>query len=135
MQNRFSENILIIGGCGYIGSQLFNYLQNKKYNTKTVDLEWYGNYTNNTNLKKNYRDLTKLYLNQFSTVILLAGHSNVEKCEKETVEALKNNVENFLILLKNLNSQKLISASSSSIYGNSGQKKISENFNQYVPTN
>ena len=43
--------ILIIGGCGYIGSQLFVYLKNKGYKVDTVDLEWYGNYVNPKNFK------------------------------------------------------------------------------------
>ena len=39
------KKILIIGGCGYVGSELYNSMKNS-YEVDTVDLEWYGNHVN-----------------------------------------------------------------------------------------
>ena len=51
------EKILIIGGCGYIGSQLYQHLQTI-YDVDTVDLEWYDNYVNDKNVVKDMSLLT-----------------------------------------------------------------------------
>ena len=51
------KNILIIGGCGYIGSELYNFLSTS-YNVDTVDLEWYGNFINKNNILGDYSDLS-----------------------------------------------------------------------------
>ena len=41
-------NILITGGCGYVGTELIKTLLLKKYKITNVDLAWYGNH-----IKKN----------------------------------------------------------------------------------
>jgi len=127
--------ILIIGGCGYIGSQLFQYLVNKKYSVDTVDLEWYGNYVNSKNIKKDYSTLTTKFLNKYQVIILLAGFSSIPMCEKNMLDSFKNNVANFISLLNKLDKQKLIYASSSSVYGNTKKNKITEEYDRYSPTN
>ena len=43
------KKILIIGGCGYVGSALYKYLT-KNYAVDTLDLEWYGNFVNKDNI-------------------------------------------------------------------------------------
>ena len=37
------EKVLIIGGCGYIGTHLGKFLQDE-FDVSSVDLEWYGNH-------------------------------------------------------------------------------------------
>ena len=37
-------NVLLIGGCGYIGSRLYQVL-NENHAVDSVDTEWYGNFT------------------------------------------------------------------------------------------
>lgn len=126
------ERILIIGGCGYLGSKLFIYLKNKKFDVTTVDLEWFGNYVNPKNIKMDYSLLTLSFLKKFSAIILLAGHSNYYMCEKDILGSFKNNVVNFVELLQKITTQKLIYASSSTVYENSGRKIADEevvNFN------
>jgi UDP-glucose 4-epimerase len=113
--------IVILGGCGYIGSELFTYLQNKKYSVDTVDLEWFGNYVNPKNIKRDYKDLSKKFFDTYDAVILLAGHSTVGMCEKDIVGSLKNNVENFAALTKKMKKQKFIYASTYRVY--SGSRK------------
>ena len=41
-------NILVTGGCGYLGTVLVEKLLNKKYKVIVIDNMWFGNY-----IKKN----------------------------------------------------------------------------------
>lgn len=129
------NKILIIGGCGYIGSSLFLYLTEKKYYVQTVDLEWFGNYVNPKNIKKNYGKLDQKFFNNYSVIILLAGNSNYYMCLKDKLGCFTNNVTNFMYLLEKINQQKFIYASSSSIYENSGKKRVNEECDIYSPLN
>lgn len=130
-----SENkqILIIGGCGYIGSALYKNLQ-KKYIVTSIDLEWSG-YTSINNLNIDYNNLTNSYLSEFDVIILLAGHSSVKMCEDTDGSSFRNNVVNFVNLLSKLNKQKLIYASSCSAYGDMSGEGINEDCNFYIPLN
>ena len=67
-------NILLIGGCGYIGSRLFQVL-NEEHAVDSVDIEWYGNFTSRFNIVKDFGQLTKEEVEYYDVVILLAGHS------------------------------------------------------------
>jgi nucleoside-diphosphate-sugar epimerase len=91
------NNTLIIGGCGYIGSRLFNYLKQKDYDVTSLDLELFGN-PNIPNTKRNYNTLTQEELSKFDNVILLAGHSSVKMCEGNINYPYDNNVRNFINL-------------------------------------
>lgn len=104
------DKTLIIGGTGYIGSALFQYL-----NADTVDLEWFGNYVNKNNLILDYRHLTRKFLAKYQVIVLLAGHSSVQMCQNSN--PFHNNITNFVELLEKLDKQRLIYASSSSVYG------------------
>jgi UDP-glucose 4-epimerase len=134
MKNR-KEKILIIGGCGYIGSRLFQYLTQKRYPVDTVDLEWYGNYINPRNIKRDYETLSRPFLRKYDNIILLAGHSSIPMCESKMIDTFENNVFKFLTLLNKIEDQKFIYASSSSVYGNTKKHKITEDYDRYSPTN
>lgn len=100
--------VLIIGGEGYIGSYLFSYL--KSHN---VDVERYGN------RQTDYNNLGRIYLSQFTHIVLLAGHSSVQCCNGPLLSPWKNNVRNFKNLVDKIdNTQTIIYASSASVYGN-----------------
>ena len=123
---------LIIGGCGYIGSRLFNYLKQKQYKVVSLDLELFGN-PNIQNTKENYKDLTKENIARFDNIILLAGHSSVKMCESNMVGCFKNNVQYFVELLSKISkNQKFIYASSSSVYGNVNRNIVTEECDEYV---
>lgn len=128
------EKVIIIGGCGYIGSALYSHLVSKKYAVDTVDLEWYGNYSNPNNIRKDYIKLTRDFLSQYDVVILLAGYSSVAMCSNMK-KAFKNNVFNFIHLLNSLKNQKFIYASSSTVYGSLNVMYATEEYDRYLPTN
>lgn len=127
--------ILLIGGTGYIGSYLFPLLAASGFNVDTMDLEWFGNVINIKNKKMNYNLLTKKQLKKYDVIILLAGFSSVRMTTGRMMEAFKNDVDNFVGLLNNISDQKLIYASSSSIYGNTKKIRVTEDYNRYSPLN
>lgn len=126
-----NEKIVILGGCGYLGSALFEYLTKRGFTVDTVDLEWFGNCINNKNIKKDFSELPKSFFNKYSHVVLLAGHSTVPLCENDPLGALKNNVSNFITLLDKLSNQKLIYASSYRVYSNTKKEIVNEDYNHF----
>ncbi|PWU24247.1 hypothetical protein C5B42_00310 [Candidatus Cerribacteria bacterium 'Amazon FNV 2010 28 9'] len=125
------KKVLILGGTGYIGSALTSYLQE---DIQTVDLEWFGNVNNPANQKIDYDELPKKFFSSFDVVILLAGHSSVAMCEDNRHSSFENNVAKFVRLLDKLDDQAFIYASSSGIYGKTGENIVDETFDRYVPT-
>ena len=129
------NKVLLIGGNGYIGSKLFPYLTNLNHDVDVVDTCWYGQTIENT-IVKDYRDLSEDFLSKYKTIILLAGHSSVKMSEGDLTSCFHNNVTNFVELLEKINdSQKLIYASSSSVYGSVGGKTVTENYYGFKPYN
>lgn len=98
--------ILILGGHGYIGSYLTNFLG------QNYEVTAYGNRS------QDYNKLSAEFLSDFEYIILLAGHSSVQMCLGPLESPWLNNVVNFKNLLsKTRYDQKIIYASSSSVYG------------------
>lgn len=109
-------NILLTGSNGYIGSaiSLGDFLDH-------YDIT----FCEGTCLR--YQDLTKEEVRQFDTVIHLAGHSSVSSCDEDPTGSLHNNVIDFFHFVNKLSKhQKLIYASSASVYGHSGSKLCKE---------
>jgi nucleoside-diphosphate-sugar epimerase len=127
------KNILLLGGVGYIGSK-FNKVFKDKYNITNVDINWFGNPEELEYEFFDYNDVTDRYIKTFDTVILLAGHSSVKMCE-DKFSSWNNNVRNFANLLKKLNGTKFIYASSSSVYGNTTEDEIDEEYLDFSPIN
>jgi UDP-glucose 4-epimerase len=129
------DKILLIGGNGYIGSKLYPHLNSLDYEVDVVDTCWFDECTENT-IVKDYRDLSEKFLSNYGIIILLAGHSSVKMSEGDLTSCFSNNVTNFINLLSNINnSQKLIYASSSSVYGSVGGKTVTENYYGFKPYN
>jgi nucleoside-diphosphate-sugar epimerase len=129
------KNILIIGGNGYVGSRLRQVLA-QDYTVESVDCCWY-NYDETSN-RTDYHKLTQEYLEQFDTVVLLAGHGSVASCNGDIQSPWLNNVTNFTDLAAKLSWKNipLIYASSASVYGNSlpGQLFVESN-KRFIPVN
>lgn len=128
------RNLLVIG-YGYIGTALVDYILNlneQKVKITVVDCE---KYNNNVIKNKNvlfingkYQDLPESFFKEFTDVILLAGQGSVSN-SKNILNVIDNNIRNFAWLTGILNKeQKLIYASSSSVYGRTDNKEVSEDF-------
>lgn len=132
------KNVLVIGGCGYIGSELIPYLQKQSNigSVRSIDLEWFGNPGRISNDKSDFKTLDDQIIGLFDTIILLAGHSSVKMCQNNLNSAFQNNVVNFINLIQKVHSrQQFIYASSSSIYGGVNKNLVDEKCEEYSANN
>tara|TARA_B110000037_G_scaffold220791_1_gene289669 strand:- start:2068 stop:3030 length:963 start_codon:yes stop_codon:yes gene_type:complete len=131
------KNILITGGAGFIGSNLSEYLLKKGFNVIVVDDLSTGKIKNISNnkikfYKKDVLDINKInFKTNIDIVVHLAAKAEILiSKDKEDIYA-KSNLDALQSLL-NFTSQnkikKFIFASSASIYGDTMNKKINENF-------
>jgi len=143
IKNKFKYNILVIGGYGYIGTQLVDKLKDKyNFNITILDTNYYIGSTKKINgityINANYKDLPASFYNDFTDIILLAGQSSVSN-SKNLMNVIDNNIKNFSYLTEIINeNQKFIYANSSSVYGNTNENEVDENFNKtngYIPYN
>ena len=125
----FTNNILVTGGAGYIGSHIIELLVKKKFkvfiydnlvtgykkliNKKAVFIK--GDIKNSKLLVKTIND------NNINSIIHLAGYLNISEGQKNKKKYYKNNVIGTLNLVKackNSTVKNIIFSSSCSIYGN-----------------
>ena len=117
---------LLIGHHGYIGSRLI-----QEIDADGIDINWFRGGKEDIDFK----DLSKSYYSEFDNIILLAGHSSVKMSESNLSSCFNNNVRNFIHLLEKIDNQKLIYASSSSVYGSVGGKTVNEKYFGFEPYN
>jgi UDP-glucuronate 4-epimerase len=140
-----NKKILIIGGEGYIGTHLLNYLKiNGVGSTSSCSLTCLDLGINSNNvkelddviyIKKKYQDMPTEWFANFTDIILLAGQSSCSY-SNNLLDVIDNNIRNFAQLLEKLgDNQKLIYASSSSVYGNTNNMEVNEDFLEYEPYN
>lgn len=103
---------LIIGAFGYIGSACLA----SGLGTYPIDYD------------ADYDNLTREQLSEWDTIILLAGHSSVLQCIQHPQGAWKNNVTKFERLVNKIDRQKLIYASSGSVYN---RCEVTDESNRY----
>lgn len=128
--------VIIIGGCGYIGSAVVPHLKQRGFNVDTLDLELFGNPVNPENIKQDYRKIEQHFLQQYSHIIVLAAHSSVPMSQASPRAALENNVVGFFSLLEKVGpEQKVIYASSSSVYSGTGARSVDEHWSEFHPDN
>lgn len=94
--------ILITGGCGYIGSAIYDHLESACH--EVVSLDWRSRHSRDSVPAQglDYRNLSKLSLEPFDTIIHIAGHSSVAQCEADPWGAVDNNLTGFIPFLKML---------------------------------
>ncbi len=129
------KKILIIGGAGYVGTELTKLLLNENYEVTIYDLFIYGdNFINQKNLKKivgDIRNLKKLkeIVKNHDAIIHLACISNDPSFDLNPELGRSINFDPFEELIKiSKDSQvkRFIYASSSSVYGIKKEKDVSE---------
>lgn len=134
------KKILITGGAGYFGSLLTEYLLNKGHEINIIDPMWFG--------KDGIKHLVRRKLNVFKgnisdkkifndsiqgvdTVIHLSGLSNDPSCEINKDITKKINIDETKMLVDKINYSKkinkLLYASSCSVYGFNDKKSLKEN--------
>ena len=114
---REKEKVLIIGGGGQIGSELYSYLKKKNINTFKTTRN-----TKLTNEKTFYFDLEKpsyeFLQNQFTAVVICASATNIFLIEQKPRKFRNINVINTINLIKELSKNKIfiIFLSSNSVF-------------------
>jgi nucleoside-diphosphate-sugar epimerase len=109
--------ILLIGGCGYIGSYLYLRLKQVGFDVQVVDQLKRGNPLGISVLQVDYADLDNDFLLNFDAVLWFAGHSSVGQSIEDPSGAVSNNCLNLFSFAKRLPEHtKLIYASSGSLY-------------------
>ena len=121
-----SKNVLVIGGAGYVGTELVFKLLDKGYNVTVYDLLIYGS---NFNISKNLkvvkgdiRDISRIskYIKNKDSIIHLACISNDPSYELNPQLSKDINFTFFEPLIKiskDNGVKRFIYASSSSVYG------------------
>lgn len=113
------NQVLLLGGSGYIGSALQQTLTSALIQYTNCDLRWFGG--PEPHIHGDYKNLSADYIQEFSHVVVLAAHSSMAMCADNWASAWNNNVVNLAALAgKMLPEQTLIYASSGSVYGNGG---------------
>ena len=123
------KNILIIGGCGYIGTMVTKKL--KKNNKITiVDRNSYSHdiFENINIIKKNMNELDYNFIREFDVIICLGGQTSV-KSANDIFLSIENNIENVTKIFKICKKEQIIIyGSSSSVYGNTNNKIVDESY-------
>jgi dTDP-glucose 4,6-dehydratase len=147
------NNILITGGCGFIGSNFINYMVTKydNLNFYNIDALYYcasldnvkvQNYKNYEFIKGNINDYNLLvYIlktKNIDTIINFAAQSHVDNSFLESLKYTEDNIKGTHTLLeavKNTNSKiKFIHISTDEVYGESDSIQKIEN-DRLLPTN
>lgn len=109
--------VLLVGGCGYIGSYLYEKFISVGLQPDVCDLLHRGNPLNLSVIAQDYATLAEADLSKYEVVIWFAGHSSVQQSVADPEGALANNCLNLFAFAKKLRAgTKLIYASSGSLY-------------------
>ncbi|MFN3861642.1 MAG: NAD-dependent epimerase/dehydratase family protein [Roseateles sp.] len=112
-----SQKVLLIGGCGYIGSYLYPRLERAGFAVTVVDQLKRGNPLGLTVIQDDYANLDDDFLRAFDAVLWFGGHSSVGQSMADPDGAVANNCLNLFSFAKRLPAHtKFIYASSGSLY-------------------
>lgn len=138
------QNILVSGGCGFIGSHCVVELIKNNYNVIIVDNLINSSITVLDAIEKitsikpnfyhcdilNYKDLNHIFNNhKIDAVIHLAGHKSVSESVNNPLKYYENNVGGLITLLKCMKNHqvtKIVFSSSATVYGNPKKCPITE---------
>jgi len=125
--------IIVLGGCGYIGSVLVEKLLKKNYKVLVIDTKWFGNYLKkNKNLrviKCDIRNLNKISFRGYNKIIHLANIANDPAADLDPNLSWEINVlSTHQIIYKAIDEgiEQFIFSSSGSVYGIKKENKVTE---------
>jgi nucleoside-diphosphate-sugar epimerase len=132
--------ILVIGGSGYVGSSLIPTLLDTGFDTRNIDLEWFGHFfpipISHLTCKKDVADVTEEDLKDIEHVIYLASVANDPSVDLNPAFSWEVNtlrLSGFLDFCRRKGKLKsLIFASSGSVYGLSDAERVHEDI-ELVP--
>jgi nucleoside-diphosphate-sugar epimerase len=126
-------NILLLGGCGYIGTVLTKSLLTEGHYVTVIDIQWFGNHLNaHKNLKiikEDIRNADNIPMNDIDAVIHLANIANDPCGELNSKLAWEVNVLATMRLTEQAIRHKVkqfIFASSGSVYGVKDEPEVTE---------
>ena len=126
-------NILLLGGCGYVGTMLTNELLSIGHKVIVVDTMWFGNYLNDdsnlTVIKADIREIDMIPMNDIEAVIHLANIANDPTGDLNPKLTWEVNVlAGMQLIEKAINNgvRQFIYASSGSVYGVSDEPEVTE---------
>lgn len=127
------EKILITGGCGYIGTNLVDFFLKQNHKVTVIDTQWFGNFLPKSKnlevIKIDLRNIKKVLLKNFSTVIHLASISNDPSSDlnpKLAWEIGPLATYELLEISRKKKVKNFIYASSGSVYGISNKNRVDE---------
>ena len=130
------KKILIIGGCGYIGSRLISFFDKKYFLVEILDNETYGDPIKINNYKSDLKNLSINKLKKYDFLVFLAAHSSVKSCNRDIDGAINNNIINTKKLIdkiKKIPKINFIFASSAAIYNGTFKPAQEENKINFIP--
>jgi len=127
-------NVLVTGGCGYVGSVLVPHLLSTGNDVTVIDAQWFGNFLQEhprlKMIKKHYSELTQEEISGIDAVIHLANVANDPSVEINPVFSWEINVLHTTQLLemckRETSIKKFIYASSGSVYGVKDEPAVTE---------
>ncbi len=126
-------NILITGGCGYVGTVLTNKLTSNGAKVTVIDTQWFGNHLKKSNnlkvIKEDIRNIKNIRFNNYDSVIHLANIANDPSVELNPTLSWEVNVLSTKLLIDKCienNVKNFIYASSGSVYGVKKEKRVTE---------
>ena len=126
-------NILVTGGCGYVGTVLIPKLLSQSYNVTVVDTQWFGNYlVENKQLriiKDDIRNLSNFSCKEYNIIIHLANIANDPSVELDSTLSWEVNcLATQQIIDKAVRDgvKQFIYASSGSVYGIKDEEHVTE---------
>lgn len=133
-------NILITGGCGYVGSELVPALLKDGHYVTVVDTQLFGvnllDHKSLNILKVDFNDLHRDFMEDLDALIHLAGVSNDPTAEFNPQLNYRSNAADAVLLAqraKDAKVRKFIFASSCSVYGFVADRTISKEEDEPSP--
>jgi len=132
-QEKDDVNVLVTGGCGYVGTVLTNVLLKQGCQVTVVDTMWFGNYLtpheNLTVIEEDIRNTDKISMGGMDAIIHLANIANDPCGELNSKLSWEVNVLATMGLVERAMScgvRQFIYASSGSVYGVKDEPQVTE---------